>query len=181
MGGPSSLPLTEQEEELIQPSAKAKPEKVSFPKAPKLDMGMIARVSVMGFFNTIAIATSHEHWLKEHEEVEDVVGPLTVWLNQLPAKRIKQIENNAAPILAIGSFLNILVPDIAEEVKIRRESARANQGAAQGKPQSRAANRPPGSSAGMDSGAVNGSGAGELHVSIPNDFARSAINDSFDV
>jgi hypothetical protein len=142
---------------------------------------MLAKVGVLGFFNTIAIATSHEHWLKEHTEVQEIIDPLTVWLNQLPAKRIKQLENNIAPILTIGGFLNVFVPDVAEEIKIRRESARTNAGQEKGKPGARGVNPVAGGAPNVGSQPGANGAVDPVRATIPNDFARSIIDDSFNV
>src|SRR5205814_10314323 len=95
--GRLSSSAVKEEPELKQPAIK-KPEVT---KAPKLDLQTFANVVTVGLFNSIAIATAHEHWLKSHEEVLDFTVPLVAWANQLPLKTIKKIENNLAPMATI--------------------------------------------------------------------------------
>jgi hypothetical protein len=140
-------------------------------------------VATVGLFNSIAIATGHEHWLKEHDEVTDFTVPLCAWINQLPAKTIKKLENNLAPAMTLAGLASILAPDIAEEMAIRRENNRRieTEKAAKGRGTNLYAGRPARMDGAISGGARGNGGGNELHDSIPTIPPGNPLNDTFDV
>src|SRR6266576_1776032 len=65
------------------------------------DLSVLVETTVVGLFGLVAVATAHEHWLKDREEVMAITGPLNAWIDQLPAKTLKKVERNLAPTLLV--------------------------------------------------------------------------------
>lgn len=84
--------------------------------------------SVVVVFAITAVATGHEHWLKEHNEVLAITDPLNAWIEQLPPRKLKALEANICPLLFAAGVVSVVVPDIAQEMAIRN----ANHGNAKG-------------------------------------------------
>jgi len=80
---------------------------------------------VVGMFGLVAVATAHEHWLKDREDVVAITGPLNAWIDQLPAKTLKKIEANLAPTLFVVGLATVIGPDAVVEMRIRYEQKRA--------------------------------------------------------
>ncbi len=78
----------------------------------------------MGLFGLVAVATAHEHWLKERQDVLAITGPLNAWIDQLPSKTLKQIEKNLAPALFVVGCATVVAPDVILEMRLRAEQNR---------------------------------------------------------
>lgn len=94
-------------------------------KSPNLDMAV--RGITVGAFNLTATLTMHEHWLKDAPDVAPITEPICAWLDQLPARQLKAIEERIIPVLLAVGIAEVLIPDIVLEVKLRalhRRSAR---------------------------------------------------------
>lgn len=120
------------------------------------DLGVLVDTTVVGLFGLVAVATGHEHWLKDREEVMQITGPLNAWIDQLPAKTLKKVEKNLAPCLfAVGCAI-VIGPDVALEMRLRAEAKRARLAVSQ--PQT-GGSRAPFRFAERPSGAPNGANA----------------------
>jgi hypothetical protein len=83
------------------------------------DLSVLVDTTIVGLFGLVAVATGHEHWLKERDDVVPMTGPLNAWIDQLPSKTLKKLEKNLAPALfAVGCAI-VVGPDIAAEVRLR--------------------------------------------------------------
>jgi hypothetical protein len=80
--------------------------------------------TMVGLFGLVAVATAHEHWLKDRDDVIPITGPLKAWVDQLPAKTLKQIEKNLAPLLFTTGCAIVVGPDLFMEMRIRAEEKR---------------------------------------------------------
>ncbi len=80
---------------------------------------MLVETTVVGLFGLVAVATSHEHWLKDRPEVVAITGPLNAWIDQLPAKTLKKLETNLAPCLFVVGLATVVGPDVVMEMRIR--------------------------------------------------------------
>lgn len=83
------------------------------------DLGVLIDTTVVGLFGLVAVATGHEHWLKEREEIVPVTEPLKAWVDQLPAKTLKRLENNLAPALFCCGLAVVVGPDLILERRLR--------------------------------------------------------------
>lgn len=83
--------------------------------------------AVVGAFGLVAVATGHEHWLKEHPEVVPITDPLNAYIDSLPAKTLKKLEKNLAPCLLVVGCATVVVPDVVLEMKIRAANKSASQ------------------------------------------------------
>jgi len=79
----------------------------------------------VGLFNLVAVATQHEHWLKDKEDVIPITGPLKAWVNELDAKTLKRNEKNLAPTLFVVGVATVAGPDAVAEMRIRAQEKRA--------------------------------------------------------
>ena len=85
------------------------------------DLSVLVDTTIVGLFGLVAVATGHEHWLKERDDVLPMTGPLNAWIDQLPAKTLKRVEKNLAPALfAVGCAI-VAGPDIAMEIRLRAQ------------------------------------------------------------
>jgi hypothetical protein len=83
------------------------------------DLSVLVDTTIVGLFGLVAVATGHEHWLKERDDVLPMTGPLNAWIDQLPSKTLKKLEKNLAPALfAVGCAI-VVGPDIAAEMRLR--------------------------------------------------------------
>ena len=85
------------------------------------DLSALVETTVVGLFGLVAVATAHEHWLKERADVMAITGPLNAWIDQLPAKTIKKLETNLAPALFVVGLATVVGPDVVMELRIRNE------------------------------------------------------------
>ena len=138
---------------------------------------------MVGLFGLVAVATAHEHWLKERADVVAITGPLNAWIDQLPSKTLKRLEKNLAPALLVVGVATVVGPDIVLEMRLR-DTKRARFAV----PQSQPGSAPAGSfgyeAAGGPVPAANGagfaprSGSGGWHNSVP---ANPQIGSEWDV
>ena len=144
------------------------------------DLGVLIDTTVVGLFGLAAVATGHEHWLKEREHVIPITGPLKAWVDQLPSKTLKRLEEKLAPTLLVVGLATVVGPDVIAEVKLR---AYERSQAALSKP-SRNRQVYPDSPTGDTGSTTNGVGghkgssAGAWVNSIP---ATAPIGSDFDV
>lgn len=89
------------------------------------DLGVLIDTTMVGLFGLVAVATGHEHWLKERDDVIPVTGPLKAWVDQLPSKTLKRLEKNLAPTLLVVGLATVLGPDLVVEMKLREQDKRA--------------------------------------------------------
>jgi hypothetical protein len=75
--------------------------------------------TTVGLFGLVAVATAHEHWLKDKVDVQAITGPLNAWIDQLPAKTLKRLEQNLAPTLLVVGLATVVGPDLVLEARIR--------------------------------------------------------------
>jgi len=116
----------------------------------------------------VAVATGHEHWLKERDDVIPVTGPLNAWIDQLPAKTLKKLERNLAPTLFVVGLATVVGPDIVLEMRLRALAKNASRPIPRSPGQGQGAYPP----AGRDAGPVNGAvpeagGEADRRWSIP--------------
>jgi hypothetical protein len=78
----------------------------------------------VGLFGLVAVATAHEHWLKEQPDVLPITGPLKAWIDQLPAKTLKRLEQNLAPTLLVVGIATVVGPDAVLEMRLRANEKR---------------------------------------------------------
>lgn len=179
-------PAAAEEDELLGKPASGgiKPAaKVSLP-APKLDVQTFANSLTVGFFNSVAVATGHEHWLKDREEVLDFTGPLVAWLNELSPKQIKRLEKNLAPAMAVIGLANLLGPDVVQEMAIRKaeRAASRNDEGKEGQGRQRTGKPAQAGANGMvNSGGRGGAADQGAAISIPVIPATHPLNDTLDV
>jgi len=117
----------------------------------------------VGLFGLVAVATAHEHWLKERDDVVPITGPLKAWVDQLPAKTLKKLEQNLAPALLVAGMAIVLGPDVFAEVRIREQEKRIRAAVSQSAgfaayPQERVANNPGGAGVGANGGPPRATG-----------------------
>jgi len=89
------------------------------------DLSVLVETTVVGLFGLVAVATAHEHWLKEREDVMAITGPLNAWIDQLPAKTLKKVEKNLAPTLLVVGIATVIGPDAVLEMRLRAQSKNA--------------------------------------------------------
>lgn len=135
------------------------PEKASRGRKKGPDLSVLVETTVVGLFGLVAVATAHEHWLKERADVVAITGPLNAWIDQLPSKTLKRLEKNLAPCLLVVGVATVIGPDIVLEVRLRDQQNRTE--AALSRPQS--VRYPPSggpvySPAGSPVGSTNGTG-----------------------
>src|SRR6266498_238247 len=143
------------------------------------DLSVLVETTVVGLFGLVAVATAHEHWLKDREEVMAITGPLNAWIDQLPAKTLKKLERNLAPTLFVVGLATVVGPDAVLEMRLRAQH-KSSRNAVPQSGQGRSPNSFPPS--GMPEGASNGAGApsgssGGWGRSIP---AGAPIDSEFD-
>ena len=80
---------------------------------------MAVRGITVGAFNLTAVLTMHRHWLKDEQDVAPITEPIVAWLDQLPARQQKAIEEKIIPALLAVGVAEVLIPDIVLEIKIR--------------------------------------------------------------
>lgn len=85
------------------------------------DLSALIDTSIVGLFGLVAVATGHEHWLKERGDVLPMTGPLNAWIDQLPSKTLKRIEKNLAPCLFVTGCAVVAGPDIVAEMRLRAQ------------------------------------------------------------
>ena len=111
--------------EVVGPTlARPKGEKRGRKSGP--DLGVLIDTTVVGLFGLVAVATAHEHWLKERDDVIPITGPLKAWVDQLDSKTLKRIEKSLAPTLFVVGCATVIGPDIMVEMKERAKSRLAN-------------------------------------------------------
>lgn len=76
---------------------------------------------MVGLFGLVAVATAHEHWLKDKVDVAPITGPLNAWIDQLPAKTLKRLEANLAPALFVVGLATVVGPDAVMEMRLRAQ------------------------------------------------------------
>jgi len=140
---------------------------------------VLVETTVVGLFGLVAVATAHERWLKDREEVMAITGPLNAWIDQLPAKTLKKLERNLAPTLFVVGLATVVGPDAVLEMRLRAQH-KSSRNAVPQSGQGRSPNSFPPS--GMPEGASNGAGApsgssGGWGRSIP---AGAPIDSEFD-
>ncbi len=91
------------------------------------DLGVLVETTVVGLFGLVAVATSHEHWLKDKVDVLAITGPLNAWIDQLPAKTLKRVEQNLAPCLLVVGLATVVGPDVVLEMRIRAANKNARR------------------------------------------------------
>jgi hypothetical protein len=140
---------------------------------------VLVETTVVGLFGLVAVATAHEHWLKDKVDVAPITGPLNAWIDQLPAKTLKRLEANLAPALFVVGLATVVGPDAVMEMRLRaQQNARATVSGP--KP---GGNRLPYPLANVSDGAPNGASEharteGGWHSGIP---AASHIGSEHDV
>jgi hypothetical protein len=82
----------------------------------------LVETTVVGLFGLVAVATAHEHWLKDKVDVAPITGPLNAWIDQLPAKTLKKLEANLAPALFVVGLATVVGPDAVMEMRLRAHS-----------------------------------------------------------
>jgi hypothetical protein len=80
---------------------------------------MAVRGITVGAFNLTAVLTMHRHWLKDEQGVAPITEPIIAWMDQLPARQQKAIEEKIIPALLAVGVAEVLIPDIVLEVKLR--------------------------------------------------------------
>jgi hypothetical protein len=141
------------------------------------DLGALIDSIVVGTFGLVAVATRHDHWLKDSGEVVPITAPLKAWVDQLDAKTLKKFEKNIAPLLLTMGCVTVIGPDIIVEMNERAKSRNPqNVPVADGKGM-RLYNSVVGSD---DRGnpKTNGARGGDWFSSIP---ANAPIGSEFDV
>ena len=68
----------------------------------------------------MAVATQHEHWQKEAEDVEPIVGPLCRMIEQLPKSTLKAFEKRFNGLMLAGGCAMLIGGDAITEYKIRQ-------------------------------------------------------------
>lgn len=122
-----------------------------------------------GLFGAVAVATQHEHWLKDPGEVEPIVGPLCRIIEELPAKSLKAFEKHFNKAALAAGTLVLVGTDLTAEIKLRKEenaSRAEEERGVRSKPKPRPVN-PEGKVRGGD-GQVPGSDAGKAGVGAPD-------------
>lgn len=89
------------------------------------DLTVLVETTVVGLFGLVAVATAHEHWLKERADVMAITGPLNAWIDQLPSKTLKKLEKNLAPCLLVVGMATVVGPDLVLEMRIRDQQKRS--------------------------------------------------------
>jgi len=121
----------------------------------------------VGLFGLVAVATGHEHWLKEREDVLPITGPLNAWIDQLPAKTLKRVEKNLAPALfAVGCAI-VVGPDIAVEMRERAKFKSYRQAVSQSPGANQASYAASERATSAANGTVGGARSGGWTSSIP--------------
>jgi hypothetical protein len=82
---------------------------------------VLVETTVVGLFGLVAVATAHEHWLKDKVDVAPITGPLNAWIDQLPAKTLKRLEANLAPALFVVGLATVVGPDAVMEMRLRAQ------------------------------------------------------------
>jgi hypothetical protein len=82
---------------------------------------VLVETTVVGLFGLVAVATAHEHWLKDKVDVTPITGPLNAWIDQLPAKTLKRLEANLAPALFVVGLATVVGPDAVMEMRLRAQ------------------------------------------------------------
>ena len=80
---------------------------------------MAVRGITVGAFNLTAVLTQHAHWLKDTERVAPITEPVIAWIDQLPARQQKAIEERIIPVLLAVGISEVLIPDIVLELRLR--------------------------------------------------------------
>lgn len=101
------------------------PEKAARGRKKGPDLTALVETTVVGLFGLVAVATAHEHWLKERADVMAITGPLNAWIDQLPSKTLKKLEKNLAPCLLVVGVATVVGPDLVLEMRIRDQQKRA--------------------------------------------------------
>ena len=78
---------------------------------------------VVGAFSATAYVTQHEHWFQTPEQVAPITDPLMSWIDTLPVKTVKQIEQGIWPVMLIIGLVLVLLPCILAEIKLRGREA----------------------------------------------------------
>jgi hypothetical protein len=117
------------------------------------DLTVLVETTVVGLFGLVAVATAHEHWLKDREDVMAITGPLNAWIDQLPSKTLKKLEKNLAPTLFVVGLATVVGPDVVLEMKLR-----AHQNARPAVPRSQDRSQSADPIAGRFTSEVNGAG-----------------------
>jgi hypothetical protein len=73
----------------------------------------------VGAFNMVGLFTQHRHWMKDAEDVVPITDPINAYIDGLPAKTQKALEERIIPISLAGGLLEVLIPDIIMEMRIR--------------------------------------------------------------
>lgn len=141
---------------------------------------MLVETTTVGLFGLVAVATAHEHWLKDKVDVQAITGPLNAWIDQLPAKTLKKLEQNLAPTLLVVGLATVVGPDLVLEARIRAANKNARRAVpAQGRGQTTLLYPPAGGPQPV-SGSPNGASGrtGEWADAIP---AAAHIGSEYDV
>lgn len=80
---------------------------------------VLAQATIVTAFNSIEIWTGHEHWHKECEDVEPIVGPLCRMVEALPKSTLKAFEKRFNGLMLLGGAMALVIPDTLQEVRIR--------------------------------------------------------------
>jgi hypothetical protein len=132
-------------------------------------LGVLVDTVTVGLFGLVATATGHEHWLKEREHVLPITGPLKAWIDQLPSKTLKRVEEKLAPTLFVVGLVTVIGPDVVLEVKLRGQNTRNANAVRTGQRGNVAYSDPNAGGAAHPTNGVGrgGSSAGEWINSIP--------------
>jgi hypothetical protein len=103
---------------------------VEAPKAPaggrkrkgqSLEQAVVG--GVVGAFSATAYVTQHEHWFQNADQVAPITDPLMSWIDTLPVKTVKQIEQGIWPLMLLIGLVLVLLPCILAEIKLRGREA----------------------------------------------------------
>jgi hypothetical protein len=135
---------------------------------------------VVGLFGLVAVATAHEHWLKERDDVLPITGPLKAMVEQLPPKTLKKLEKNLAPAMVVVGIATVIGPDAVAEMRLRAEDKRARTAVSAPPAGARAGQRlpaQPGVPAGVGGANGRSPGGGGWFDSVPaGPFIEPEIN-----
>lgn len=141
-------------------------------QAKGADLAALIDTTVVGLFGLVAVATAHEHWLKDRVDVLPITEPLKAAVKQLPPKTLKKLEKNLAPAMVVAGLAIVVGPDVAVEMRLRAEDKRARAAVSQPPTGSRNGNSPvaaqPGVPAGVGGANGRSTGGGGWSDSVPS-------------
>ena len=82
----------------------------------------------MGTFSAIGYFTEHPHWFLREDEALSITDPLLCWIDTLPVKAVKKVEQNIWPVFLLIGLVMAVLPRILAEIKLngrKRDTVRA--------------------------------------------------------